>query len=447
MASDSALMAFGPVPSRRLGRSVGVNNIPPKICTYACTYCQLGRTLRMQVERSSYYGPREILQSVQALVNRARESSQSVDYLTFVPDGEPTLDANLGRTIDELRPLGIPIAVISNASLIWRKDVREDLLKADWVSLKIDAAGEGSWRRVDRPHGSLQLTAIREGMLAFAEVFRGQFVTETMLVSGINDGEEQVREVAQLLAQLRPSRAYLAIPTRPPAEPDVRAPTEQALTRAYQILSEHVAQVEYLIGYEGNAFASSGDVEQDLLSITAVHPMREEAVQDLLVRTGAGWDAVHSLIAEGRLVQLAYGGHKFFMRKLQRTIADKAIAYRAIGRVENAFEALAAPEEIAAAESRIVIDPALTQGLAGLEAGQRIMVIFHFHRSMGYELLQHPRGDVSFPQRGVFGLRSPRRPNPIGVTEVQLLGIQGNVLYVRGLDAIDGTPVLDIKAV
>lgn len=317
MACDAELMVFGPVPSRRLGCSLGVNNIPPKICTYACIYCQLGRTLRMQVERSSYYSPWEVLQSVQALVDRDRESGQGIDYLTFVPDGEPTLDANLGHAIDLLRPLGIPIAVISNASLIWRKDVREDLCKADWVSLKVDAADEETWRGLDRPHGSLHLQEILDGMLAFAEAFRGQLVTETMLVSGINDGTEQVRDVAQVVAGLRPSRAYLTIPTRPPAEPYVCAPTEHALARAYQILSEAVGQVEYLIGYEGNAFAFSGDVEQDLLSITAVHPMREEAVHELLARAGTGWDAVHRLIGEGRLVELAYGGHKFYMRKLR----------------------------------------------------------------------------------------------------------------------------------
>ena len=98
-----------------------------------------------------------------------------------------------------------------------------------------------------------------------------------------------------------------------------------------------------------------------------------------------------------------------------------------------------------AAESRIVLNPELTPGLEGLEKQPRILVVFHFHLSDGYQLHQHPRGDVTRPTRGVFALRSPRRPNPIGVTEVELLEIQGNVLKVRGLDAVDGTPVLDLK--
>ena len=119
--------------------------------------------------------------------------------------------------------------------------------------------------------------------------------------------------------------------------------------------------------------------------------------------------------------------------------------FRAIGLVKNEFAEPAAPEQIRSAEARIILDPALIKGLSGLEAGQQIMVIFYFHRSEGYDLLQYPRGDQSRPLHGVFALRSPRRPNPIGVTVAELVSIEGNVLHVRGLDAIDGTPVLDLK--
>jgi tRNA-Thr(GGU) m(6)t(6)A37 methyltransferase TsaA len=123
----------------------------------------------------------------------------------------------------------------------------------------------------------------------------------------------------------------------------------------------------------------------------------------------------------------------------------RAIVYHAIGHVENNFDEPAPPPEIRAVESQIVIDPSLVEGLKGLESGRRIMVVFCFHRSHGFDLLQHPQGDRSRPRRGVFALRSPRRPNPIGVTVVDLVSIEGNVLLVRGLDAINGTPVLDLK--
>ncbi len=124
---------------------------------------------------------------------------------------------------------------------------------------------------------------------------------------------------------------------------------------------------------------------------------------------------------------------------------QNAITYRPIGHVENSFDEPAAPDVIASAESRIILHPTLAEGLEGVEEGQQLMVIFHFHRSSGYELRQHPGGDTSRPRRGVFALRGPHRPNPIGVTVVEVLAVEGNTLRVRGLDAINGTPVLDLK--
>ena len=312
------MIAFGPVPSRRLGKSLGINNIPPKVCPYACVYCQLGSTLQMQVDRQSFYAPEELLENVQRKVMSAQEKGEIIDYLTFVPDGEPTLDVNLGREMALLRPLGIKIAVISNASLIWRKDVRAELAQADWISLKVDAASEAIWHKVDRPHGRLRLAAIQEGVLEFTRHYDGVLVTETMLVEGVNDGEADMQQLVDFLVRLRPDRAYLAIPTRPPAESWVQAPGEDVINRAYQVLSERVEHVEYLIGYEGNAFAFTGDVEENLLSITAVHPMREDALDTFLARAGADWAVVQRLVAQAQLVEAEYGSHRFYLRKLNR---------------------------------------------------------------------------------------------------------------------------------
>ena len=314
------MIAFGPVPSRRLGQSLGINNIPPKRCTYACIYCQLGPTLKMQVERQAFYGPDSLAQEVQRKVEQVRAAGEAIDYLSFVPDGEPTLDLNLGREIELLRPLGIPLAVISNSSLIGREDVRHALLQADWVSLKVDAVQEETWHKVDRPHGSLRLEAILDGALQFAASYQGELTTETMLVAGVNDGQDHLTEVAEFLARLQPAIAYLAVPTRPPAEEWVHPPAEEALNHAYQILSQKVERVEYLIGYEGNAFASTGKVAEDLLSITAVHPMRQEAVDRVLARTGADGSVIRRLVAEGQLAEVEYRGDRFYVRKLSREV-------------------------------------------------------------------------------------------------------------------------------
>jgi tRNA-Thr(GGU) m(6)t(6)A37 methyltransferase TsaA len=151
--------------------------------------------------------------------------------------------------------------------------------------------------------------------------------------------------------------------------------------------------------------------------------------------------AFHQIAAQGPVVMVAT-----FSNACPTTrAAEDAITYHAIGHVENAFDEPAAPDQIKATESRIVLDPTLAKGLQGLEAGQRLMVVFYFHRSQGYELRQHPQGDLSREPRGVFALHSPYRPNPIGVTTVELVEVAENVLTVRGLDAINGTPVLDLK--
>ncbi len=312
------MIAFGPVPSRRLGKSLGVNNIPDKVCSFACVYCQIGRTLRMELERKAFYEPELIFEEVRRKVEEAERKGERIDYITFVPDGEPTLDINLGKEAELLKTLGIPLAILTNSSLIWRGDVKDDLLKFDFVSLKVDAVSEELWRRVDRPHKSLSLEKILEGMLEFRRAFKGKLVTETMLIDGVDYGGEFER-IADFLTELRPDIAYIAVPTRPPAEEWVKPAKEEVINRAFQAFAERLGEghVEYLIGYEGNAFAFTGNVEEDLLSITSVHPMREDAVKEFLRKANADWSVVEKLLREGKLIELEYSGKRFYMRKLK----------------------------------------------------------------------------------------------------------------------------------
>ena len=307
-------LTFGPVPSRRLGRSLGINHVPPKTCTYACVYCQLGQTPHLQTTRQQFYPPETVIAAVQEKVVRAAARGESIDYLTFVPDGEPTLDLHLGDMLAALKPLGIPLAVITNASLLDDVAVREALYLADWVSLKMDAAAPAIWRQVDRPHGRLRLGDILAGARAFARDFTGSLVTETMLVGGMNDMPWTLAMSADVIAELHPTVAYIGVPTRPPAESWVRAPNEATLNQAYHIFATVLPRVELLIGYEGNAFAATGDAAADMLSITAVHPLRDDAVNALLARCGATWEVVESLVARGALVATQYNQHTFYLR-------------------------------------------------------------------------------------------------------------------------------------
>jgi len=314
------MLTFGPIPSRRLGRSLGINNILHKICTYSCVYCQLGKTVNMEVKPRSFYPPQKILNEVQDKVEKTKKMQESIDYLTFVPNGEPTLDINLGQEIKLIKSLGIKIAVITNASLIDQKQVRENLKEADLVSLKVDSTEEEIWRRINRPHRNLHLDSILESILEFAETFRGKIITETMLIKNINDNKQHIERVADFLAQLKPSRSYLSLPIRPPADRWVQAPPEEVVNLSYNIFKKKINQVEFLIGYEGNAFAFTGELEEEILNITSVHPMREEALKDFLKRAKSDWSVIDRLIKQGQLVESEYKGHKFYIRKLKKSV-------------------------------------------------------------------------------------------------------------------------------
>ena len=309
------MITFGPIPSRRLGRSLGINNIPPKICTYSCIYCQLGKTSKMKIEPQVFYSSSQIFKEVQDKVKKSKEKGELIDYLTFVPDGEPTLDINLGKEIKLIKSLGIKMAVIANSSLINQKQVRENLKEADLISFKIDSVEEEIWRKVDRPNKNLSLKDILNSMLKFKENFKGEIITETMLVKDINDNSQHIKKVANFIAKLKPSRAYLSVPIRPPADSRVQSPSEKVVSQSYNLFKEKVDRVEYLIGYEGNAFSFTGEVKEDILSITSVHPMREDALKDFLGRANSDWLVIERLIKQGKLVESEYEGHKFYIRK------------------------------------------------------------------------------------------------------------------------------------
>ena len=307
---------FGPVPSRRLKSSLGINHIPPKICTYSCIYCQIGKTLKLTNKRQSFYDPEEINRQVKKKIKELKEKKERIDYLSFVPDGEPLLDINLGKEIDLLKELGIPIAVISNGTFLTSKKAREELSKADWVSLKIDAVTEEIWKRINRPHPDIILKDVLNGMIKFSAEYRGNLNTETMIVDKINDHEEEIKYIAEFIGQINPDKAYIAVPTRPPHCKWVKSPEEKVINTAYNIFKEIIENVELLLGYARSQFAQSVNIKNDILDITAVHPMTEEDLKELLSKSNEDWEVVYQLIEEGEVIEIEHGNKRFYMRAL-----------------------------------------------------------------------------------------------------------------------------------
>ncbi len=306
------MLTFGPVPSRRLGKSLGINNLPHKICSYSCIYCQLGRTIDKTIERKSYFKPEEIRREVEKKIEEFKE----IDFLTFVPNGEPTLDANLGKEIQQLKDFPMKIAVITNGSLLWREDVRKDLMETDWISIKIDSVDRKIWSTINRPHPSLNLEKILDGFLEFSSNFNGFLATETMLLDGFNDSK--FGKLVEFLEKLDPNKSYISVPIRPPAEDWVKPAREDKLNQLYQEIKERGIDVELLIHYEGRDFGISEDIRESILSIASVHPLREDYLLDLLAKAKADRQVLIELIKEGKLSEVVYRGMKFYVKRMKR---------------------------------------------------------------------------------------------------------------------------------
>ena len=308
-------LAFGPVRSRRLGWSLGVNNIPRKNCSYDCIYCQVGRTSRKIVDRQAFYPVNLIVRDVEQKIREAEEEGLRIDYISFVPDGEPTLDINLGHEIRALRRYGYPIAVFTNSSLLWRVDVREDLYDSDLVSVKVDAVSYEVWRQVNQPHRELDLDTILSGIEDFARSYNGTLITETMLVDRI-DYSDEIKELAKFIQRLNPRKAYIMVPIRPSAVEGVGPASEETLLAAYHEYAYRLGKerVELLAAYpEIDAYELTSP-EKEILEITSVHAMRLSEVERLLEEKGFPLDIIGSLSNKGLIRVVEYRGLKFIVR-------------------------------------------------------------------------------------------------------------------------------------
>lgn len=310
-------LIFGPVPSRRLGKSLGINNIPHKVCSYSCAYCQVGKAGEMQVHRREFYPTATIIRQLEYKLN-CLATRDFPDYITLVPDGEPTLDIHLGELILKLKSYGIAVAVISNSSLLYQPEVHDELLNADYVSLKVDTVIETTWHKVNKPHKELNHNLILQGILDFSKDFKGILVTESMLLKEMNDSAAELKALALFLHEVNPEVSYIAIPTRPLAFGGVFPAEEAAVAMAYELFSRKNLKTELLTGYEGNAFASSDDFASDLLSITAVHPMRRDAVMELMAKTETPALVLEQLIDNELIEKVYFNDQEFFLRKFGR---------------------------------------------------------------------------------------------------------------------------------
>ncbi|MGC8691407.1 MAG: radical SAM protein [Thermoplasmata archaeon] len=307
--------SFGPVPSRRLGLSLGINNVIPKTCSYSCVYCQLGKTINLISDRRKFYDPEDVASSVRKRVNLLKSKGIEIDYLTFVPDGEPTLDINLENEIKMLKDIGIKIAVITNSSLIHDEDVRNSLYLTDFVSLKIDSVINDIWKRVNVPHRNLILDEILSGIVKFSKNYHGNLATETMLIRDFNDSHFE--ETARFIGEINPDISYISVPTRPPAYDFVKIPDEKRVIEAYEIFKKFVDNVQTLTDFEGENFVTLENTLNDIMNIISVHPMREDVLLKILNDNGLGLNDLEILLKKNLIKRENYNGKIFYIRKFK----------------------------------------------------------------------------------------------------------------------------------
>jgi len=302
---------YGPVASRRLGFSLGVDIVPFKTCTLDCIYCQLGSTGRTSVRRASWFPPEEILAQVRAAVG----SDRRIDVITFSGSGEPTLSRDIGSLIRAIKRLTrIPVAVLTNGTLLTRKNVRRDLAAADIVAPSLDAVPAALFRRVNRPHASLDNRRIVDGLVRFREEFRGEIRLEVMLVKGVNDSPSHIEAIKEAVARIRPDRVELNTVARPPAD-----------HRAGPLSPAELRRIRAKLGPRAKIIASfakrkqapgSGGLERALLATVARRP---QTAEDISTALGCHRDkvlkALSSLLDRGRVRRLVYRGKTYFGKR------------------------------------------------------------------------------------------------------------------------------------
>lgn len=210
--SKERRFVYGPVPSRRLGLSLGIDVVPFKVCSYDCLYCQLGRTKKKTIERQSFFNPKEILSEVRSYC----EQGGRADYFTISGSGEPTLYLGIEEVIEGLKAIGdIPVAVITNGSLLWQKEVQSALLSCDLLVPSLDSANEDSFRYINEPFPSLELPRIISGMADFCSKFKGRVWLEIMLLDGLNTFPKELGGLKEAIERINPDRVQLNTPVRP----------------------------------------------------------------------------------------------------------------------------------------------------------------------------------------------------------------------------------------
>ncbi len=299
---------FGPVFSRRLGLSLGIDLLPEKVCTFDCVYCECGRTVVKTDEIKEWVPADEVIKEVKEYL----EGNSSIDFITITGSGEPALHSKIGYIIDEIKKItSIPVAVLTNGSLLWKKDVRDSLKKADVILPSLNAISEKSFRAVNRPFPALIPPKIIEGLIALRREYSGKIWLEIVFVKGINDSEEEIFKLKEVIEKINPDKIHLNTVVRPPSENWAKPLTFEEMEKIKEILGEK-AEIVMPREKKGKKIEDTG-LEEKIVEMAKRRPLTfEELLNVFKINRNEILDILNSLLKKGKIKKESFEGKDFY---------------------------------------------------------------------------------------------------------------------------------------
>jgi len=300
---------YGPVPSRRLGRSLGIDLVPHKICTYDCIYCQIGNTTDKTLVRKEYVPVKEVLEELRRFLE---EETSSIDHLSLSGSGEPTLHSQIRLVIEGIKAItSIPIAVITNGSLLYEEEVRQDLLRADIVLPSLDAVTPEVFTKINRPRPGFSIEKVIEGMVKFRKVYKGKIWLEILFCKGVNDGKEELLKMKKVVDRIQPDRIHLNTVVRPPSEKWVLPLDEAEMEKIKEFFGEKAEIISEFDRHPSSI--PERDIKEEILKILRRRPL---SISDLSKGMGISQNEldryIKPLIQEGKIQTRNFGDSIYY---------------------------------------------------------------------------------------------------------------------------------------
>jgi len=302
---------FGPVPSRRLGFSLGVDLVPFKTCTLDCIYCQLGKTTCKTVERKEYVSSRKVIAELEKVLT----SPKRIDYITLSGSGEPTLNSNAGEIIREIKRMtSILVAVLTNGTLLTDGILREELTSADLVIPSLDAATPETFERINRPHPSLKIDRVIEGLVNFRKIYKGKIWLEIMLVEGVNESDSELAALRRAVKPMKPDKIQLNTPIRPPAEDWAKVVKQERFSEIREFFGDNCEIIaDFKRRRRQKAYLR--DVEGEIFTLISRRPVTGEDISSSLgLHINEVIKYVENLEKEKKISSKIYQGERYFNR-------------------------------------------------------------------------------------------------------------------------------------